>query len=1556
MKKTIFLAISLFLAANARAQGGSPVYLPPSAISATGQPTAGATVTVCQTSAWSSATNYVAGAVVTYSGNLYLSLRPANLNNTPSPSSVWWFIPPAQSTTPNNCSPAVTVYSDPGLTQAITPPILTNIKGNIPGFVGTGQYVVTVLSQLSTLYNIYPFMVAESGGGGLNPGMIGNLVQYQTSTTGSDSGLAASEIPQLNTPNIFTANTILGGIDPWADVTAFGAIPYSRYDGYSPFTTANCTATSTTISISTALTQNEGLLFMGCGPAVTLGTPVAPTVTPGYTAAGTVPENDQFVNSPTGSSTYLYCVVAIDAHGGITSCGPTTTITNGLALGKQTITITSAARTNDSVTYLTSSPHGLVAGTNVHIENMSITSFDYWGNVANVGDSTHFTVTNTGFDTRSGAAASATGGALAYWPANDVRWTIVPNAVQYAVYGERPGDSAMNLLWTTPFTAIGGFPFFWFEDFGLTLQSHLNNPPLGGFPVWLPLTAPGSSVPGYLSTYCVTGCTAALGSITVANAASSNATATSVYHDDAPNLMLAANSIAFGSPNYAGGSLWIPPNQGGYCFSINSYLTLPAYLSIKGAGGLCVRGTLQLSGGTNWDGSWGNQSYTQFSLSGRESIFCQTRPCIFTTGVSSSNIENLSIKSDSLNGDLLWQSDDPYQMNWKNVAFSVDGGNSDDLIGIAYMGSSTSSGGNPVYFNGVTFGTGTVATPDLTWAPVALWNINRNSDGSLLGNSDDFVYMDNVFLSTRGIEHNNYGGSIGYWHAVNTYRQGGITPLFAFYSHQNSNFGLFNYASAVQDTDVNATVAFWENGGTTSAEIIMDHNTACSQTGQDGASQPQVTGSKPGSNRFTGINCGEPTSNIVDQGSAPMVTSPFETAGSYVTGVEAQTGYSEFLHVTQPWHMYVDMLPPTSLAATVASGGSVPVGTWYYKISSVDFDGAESIATKATLVPAVTTSGNQTVNLTWTNQVGAVSSNISRCQNVTASPCYRVALHQTGTSFSDTAASGTSTSSPAISGAGSAILDSSKSLADAFICPETTAPAGKANFDVLYCDSTAHSMVLIPNNGTPITITSGGGSGTVTSSGTPTAGQFALWTSATNAVGTSTPENIYYADLQAGADCGAKINAANAALSATPGEIWVNQNCGTSTWSNVTLSANRTIRFIQGGTYHIGTIRFATGDVITSAEETGDGVGQVILSYATTSGTALQSANTAATVNAVTFTGFTIDCVGGAGNTAVGLDTSGVSNSNFHGISVIDCGTAHLSNGGLGGSTVYDNFYDMSYAASSASSGFNGIILESSANAQHWYGARFSRLSTQFTIGQSGTATDQVDCFSCTFEGPDTIAIDVVNAFGVTMYAPRFETVPLGVKLEAVASNQILLSDPYWASWTTQYTDLSGTNGFSTAISYVGTPTAGQIPKYLIAGSGGSDVHTVLTTAIATDLIALFSGTCSASTFLRGDGSCQATTDEICSGQINLTTGAISSGTRATNTFSCTGLNTSTDTVSCTFSGDTNAVTGYAPSGTGAVLGLKTWASANTINVDQINNTSLPITPGAATLNCKGIR
>ena len=68
-----------------------------------------------------------------------------------------------------------------------------------------------------------------------------------------------------------------------------------------------------------------------------------------------------------------------------------------------------------------------------------------------------------------------------------------------------------------------------------------------------------------------------------------------------------------------------------------------------------------------------------------------------------------------------------------------------------------------------------------------------------------------------------------------------------------------------------------------------------------------------------------------------------------------------------------------------------------------------------------------------------------------------------------------------------------------------------------------------------------------------------------------TMENIRFAD-QFGtpqSDCGARIVLADRDLGASAGEIWVSNLCGTTISTVIALSANHTVRFVQGGTYDL---------------------------------------------------------------------------------------------------------------------------------------------------------------------------------------------------------------------------------------------------------------------------------------------------------------------------------------------------------------------------------------------------
>jgi hypothetical protein len=91
-----------------------------------------------------------------------------------------------------------------------------------------------------------------------------------------------------------------------------------------------------------------------------------------------------------------------------------------------------------------------------------------------------------------------------------------------------------------------------------------------------------------------------------------------------------------------------------------------------------------------------------------------------------------------------------------------------------------------------------------------------------------------------------------------------------------------------------------------------------------------------------------------------------------------------------------------------------------------------------------------------------------------------------------------------------------------------------------------------------------------------------------------------------------------------------------------------------------------------------------------------------------------------------------------------------------------------------------------------------------------------------------------------------------------------------------------------------------------------------------------------------------------CSGTLALGTTTIGSASKTALTMACTGLLT-TDNVIATFNADPTGTTGYVPS-TSGMLTIVSWPTANTVNVDVINNTSSSITPSSSlTLNVIGI-
>jgi len=111
-------------------------------------------------------------------------------------------------TGPLPCTSLVTVYADPELANAITPPLLSDGRGNYAFFVSPGTYTLTITDS-----------------GRLNPigyaiiiGMAGNTVQTRdTGDTRNKTNLGGPGVSHLN------ENKCFQGARPWIDVTCYGA-------------------------------------------------------------------------------------------------------------------------------------------------------------------------------------------------------------------------------------------------------------------------------------------------------------------------------------------------------------------------------------------------------------------------------------------------------------------------------------------------------------------------------------------------------------------------------------------------------------------------------------------------------------------------------------------------------------------------------------------------------------------------------------------------------------------------------------------------------------------------------------------------------------------------------------------------------------------------------------------------------------------------------------------------------------------------------------------------------------------------------------------------------------------------------------------------------------------------------------------------------------------------------------------------------------------------------------------------------------------------------------
>src|SRR5579862_70936 len=284
------------------------------------------------------------------------------------------------------------------------------------------------------------------------------------------------------------------------------------------------------------------------------------------------------------------------------------------------------------------------------------------------------------------------------------------------------------------------------------------------------------------------------------------------------------------------------------------------------------------------------------------------------------------------------------------------------------------------------------------------------------------------------------------------------------------------------------------------------------------------------------------------------------------------------------------------------------------------------------------------------------------------------------------------------------------------------------------------------------------------------------------------------ASSQGQSDWCANVNSADTLLGTQLGEIHLDPGAGTANCStNITLSAQHTLRVMEGAAssahsayyYELGThsVLLNSGSTVIASGDggTSNNLNKVNFSY-TGTGSAFESANQAVEIDGVRLEGFNI--VGSGGGSKC-LDTTGMGDSTFSKMMLENCST-ELYSDETSVAGYYNVFDKVSFVAAAASSGYVGIDFRGAANAQRFYGARFSRLTRQFVIGTTG-APNEIDCYGCTFEQADTLSVEVTGGSSINFYGGRWENDPIAIQTDNAANNTILgvLADcPYIGTLT----------------------------------------------------------------------------------------------------------------------------------------------------------------------------
>jgi hypothetical protein len=759
--------------------------------------------------------------------------------------------------------------------------------------------------------------IGSGGGGGGSPGGNNGDLQSKNGSAFQASGVNDNGTTLVNTRDLQNA-----GPNPHFDIRAFGGYIAASF----PTTTGRISSGNTALTINAAgdYANGQGVVVYGAGATPTITTPGTPTVTP---------------NILNGATTWNYKVIAEDYKGGLTASSAVGTTTTGpSALGLTAIAITGAVRTSGVSTYTTSSAHNLQPGQTILICEFGggtcngagyLDSFNGTKVITSTPSSTTFT-TSDGSVPDVTETISAQGNVMA---CNTLTFPVASfsgnGTLRYWIYRSQ-GAGAYSLA----AVAIGLDPFF--IDCGGTAPTP---------PGYVPATPPASAQAGYLATTISTG-----GGTTTLNLAASAGTTVSgatVYHDNTPALLAAMTAAA----NQSGGTVYIPsaPNISGspqyWAFNSaavfnsvpstnNNYLTILINGSVAQSQPWIInRSNIKIEGMTKRNSS--------FMYPGGALVAGNYPVILVASDANALYLRNLFIQTSVAQGTSLYVDNDAFGQGSVGIILENVGVAAQNSLGLGRP--MVLKGGFDFSFRQVTCdsqtGGGTILPHpcmEFTNSSTAVFNGTSQLPGRV---AIDYSYINGGGVQVDSLPNSGSANGNGF-RFTGFLAESMFTPVL--------RIGPMSLTSDFTLTDV----------------INSDQAV--------GAGTPFVDATGSQLQALT-INSG-----LVPFGTPPLLVSGYSLTTLYVSHPPSpNNGNTPWFSVGQndvevnneplsargTGRVNYAMATPGALSScAISAGGTVPVGTFSYTLTAIDYDGNETLAGPP--VSVTTTSGNQVVTCT----------------------------------------------------------------------------------------------------------------------------------------------------------------------------------------------------------------------------------------------------------------------------------------------------------------------------------------------------------------------------------------------------------------------------------------------------------------------------------------------------------------------------------------------------------------------------------------------------------------